>query len=227
MYKEATFKQKFEDLKQWAPGIIETIKKDLKADHLGQDPLFFKKFFPGKHVAKLTVEEMAPVYIQSIKEEEKGEQIAEFIASRWLLKNSEIYSFFEEKLSQIAPDFTEIEELSSDQADRLIGESTKEFGSVRTYLFSVLNSVVFPEKHYVELRKKAELESKKALENAKVKAEEEAKAKEAQDHATEIARMKDKYEKKISGLEKKYLIDVQGLKKQIAQLQKKLQGTHS
>ena len=40
---------------------------------------------------------------------------------------------------------------------------------------------------------------------------------------TEMARVKDKYEKKLNGLQKKYQVDVENLKKQIAQLQRKLQ----
>jgi hypothetical protein len=38
----------------------------------------------------------------------------------------------------------------------------------------------------------------------------------------EIARLTDKYEKKLQGLQKKYLFDTEALKKQIATLQRKL-----
>ncbi len=40
----------------------------------------------------------------------------------------------------------------------------------------------------------------------------------------EVARLTDKYEKKLLGMQKKYAIDTAQLKKQIGMLQKKLEG---
>ncbi len=43
----------------------------------------------------------------------------------------------------------------------------------------------------------------------------------------EIARLTDKYEKKLAGLQKKYITDMENFKKQISQLQRKLQDKGS
>lgn len=222
MYKEATYKQKISDLQEWVPFIIETVKKDLKNDHLKKDFYFTKKFFPAKNINKITIDEMTEAYLKAIEEEEKGEEIAEFIASRWLLNNSELYEFFEQQLTQLCPDFTALTELDPLQAETLIAASNRQFGAPHTYLFSVLNSVVLPKESFQSLRKEAK----------QTKEEKEVEAKQVEEQLTvdnlqkgfdrEIARLTDKYEKKLSGLQKKYLQDTERLKKENAQLQRRL-----
>lgn len=222
MYKEATFKQKFAELKEWVPAIVETVKKDLKNEHLKKDIFFVKKFFGTKNILKITSEELAEAYERAIQEEEKGEDIGEFIASRWLLKNSEMYHFFEDKLSKMYSDFTELQEIEPKNAEELIRSSNEEFSPVHTYLFSVLNSVVFPDAYFVRLKSEAQQYSKE-----KKKEEEKAVAAHTveqmqNNHQLEVARLTDKYEKKLAGLQKKYVQDVESLKKQISALQRKL-----
>jgi len=222
MYKNATYKQKFADLKEWIPHLVETVKKDLRSDHLKKDLFFVKKYLASKNIHKMTTAELAEAYAKAIQEEETGEDIAEFITSRWLLKNSELYEFFEKQLSTINPDFASLEVLTPEQAQVLIEASNKEFGPTHTYLFSVLNSVVFPVETFEQLKQQAqnhqadqEIELFKALEKSS--------AEEMQlQFQREIARTTDKYEKKLSGLQKKYVADVEALKKQIATLQRKL-----
>jgi hypothetical protein len=223
MLKNATYKEKFVLLKPWHAVIIDAVKKDLKNEHLKQDFQFCKKYLPGKSAQKLTTEELVDVYGVAVEDAESGEALAEFISNRWLLKNSDLYGFFEQKLSEINPNFTEIEELDADQSRKMLSHAVKEFGAARTYLFSVINSVVFPEQVYRELDKQA----KDALAHEEKEAQKQAELEAANDsklnYEQQIARLTDKYEKKLVGMQKKYIQDTDTLKKQVATLQRKLQ----
>lgn len=223
MYKNATYREKFADLQEWTPLIIESVKKDLKNDHLKKDFYFAKKFLNSKNIQKVTVEELTKAYQQAIAQEENGEEIGEFIASRWLLKNSELYHFFEQQLSKIDANFTDLEELSSEQSKQLIENSNHQFGPSQTYLFAVLNSVVFPSAVFQLLRKQA-IESNQ---QKQVQAQKDQELHSLESMRLEFEREKnrltDKYEKKLSGLQKKYLTDVEMLKKQVSQLQRRIQ----
>ena len=100
MLKDATYKEKYNALKNWMPAIVDVVKKDLKNEHLKTDFVFAKRYFAGKNLNKLTNEELVAGYASAIQQEEKGEEIAEFITNRWLIKNSELYGFFEEELKE-------------------------------------------------------------------------------------------------------------------------------
>lgn len=227
MYKNATYKEKFADLQEWIPLLVEAVKKDLRNEHLKKDLNFVKKFLSSKNVHKVTIEELAEAYQKAIQEEEQGEELAEFITSRWLLKNSELYEFFERELSQIDADFTNLEEISPSQAQALIDASILQFGAPHTYLFSVLNSVVFPKESFQSLRIQAQQHQERETEENRKAAEQVNSDQLRKDFEREIARLTDKYEKKLAGLQKKYIIDVETLKKQVAQLQRKLQEKSS
>ena len=220
MYKEATYQEKFSLLKQWMPSIIEKVKKDLKNEHLNIDRAFCKKYFMGKNIQQLKNDEIAQAYIQDIGEGNVG--LGEFIASRWLLKNTDLYGFFEEKLKQVNPDFDQLEELSLSQSQEIMQAALAQFGATRTYIFSLLNSVVFIQQVYDELRLLAENENGRQLaveaENEIVHSIEQLRKR----YEREIASLTDRYEKKLSGLQKKYNTDTETLKKQIAVLQRKL-----
>lgn len=222
MYKNSTYKEKFVDLSPWIPLVIDVVKKDLRNEHLKKDFVFIKKFLASKNVHKVTSEELSEAYQKAIQEEEQGEQLAEFITSRWLLKNSDLYEFFEQQLSKINPNFSDLEELTPAQAQDLIDASIREFGAPHTYLFAVLNSVVFPKESFHKLKALAEQHQTKASEEAKLKFDQANVEGMRKEFEREIARLTDKYEKKIAGLEKKYITDVESLKKQIGQLQRKL-----
>lgn len=225
MYKNATYKEKFADLQEWMPDMIEVVKKDLRNEHLKKDYFFIKKFLSSKNINKITTEELAEAYQKAIQEEEQGENLAEFITSRWLLKNTELYEFFERELTGINPDFTSLEEIQPSQAQKLIDASISQFGAAQTYLFSVLNSVVFPKETFNLLKEKAKKHRNVQQEESNAVSETRNKEKMQRDFELEMARMEDRYEKKLSGLQKKYLTDVENLKKQVAQLQRKLQGS--
>lgn len=223
MYKTASYKEKFVDLQEWFPHVIESVKRDLKNEHLKKDYSFVKKFLSSKNLNKLTTEELVHAYQKAIQEEEKGEELAEFITSRWLLKNSELYHFFEQQLSQIQPDFSALEELTSSQAQRLIDASIQQFGAPHTYLFAVLNSVVFPKESFEALRKQAQQHQQKQQEEDQQTFERQTVENMQKTFELEKARLIDKYEKKLAGMQKKYTTDVEALKKQVVHLQRKLQ----
>jgi hypothetical protein len=222
MYKNASYREKFADLKEWVPFIIESVKKDIKNDHLKKDLYFFKKYFATKNLHKLGTDELADAYYRAIQEEDRGEEIAEFIASRWLLRNSELYELFQRELSRINPEFADLDELDQPQAQSLIELSNREFGAPHTYLFAVLNSVVFPKESFTSLKKQAVQHQETAEQQKQQQDEKQTIDSLKLVFEREIARLTDKYEKKLMGLQKKYLNDTEGLKKQVSQLQRKL-----
>jgi hypothetical protein len=224
MYKNATYKEKFADLQEWIPFLIESLKKVLRNEHLKKDVYFVKKFLSSKNIHKITTEELADAYQKAIQEAEQGEELAEFITSRWLLKNSELYEFFESQLSRIDPDFTNLEEIQPVQAQALIDASIRQFGALQTYLFSVLNSVVFPRESFQHLKTQAQQHQEMQEEESRKATEQFTVDQIRKNFELEMTRLTDKYEKKLAGLQKKYINDVENLKKQVAQLQRKLQG---
>lgn len=224
MLKNSTYKEKFAMLKSWMPSLVDEIKKDLKNEHLKNDWMFVKKYLGGKNLNKVSNEEIAEAYSSAVESEDSAEEIGEFLSNRWLLKHGDIYQYFEAKLSAIDPNFSDLEVIDKSKAQDIVDGSVKHFGPVNTYLFSVLNSVVFPKDVYEALNRKAE-------DSARHKAE-EMESKHAHDsieamqrtYDQQIARLTDKYEKKLSGLQKKYVQDVDALKKQVSTLTKKLNG---
>jgi hypothetical protein len=223
MNKNATYKEKYAHLKEWMPSIIESTKKDLKNEHLKKDIGFSKKYLGNKNLNKVSNEELVGAYNQAIAQEEEGENIGEFITSRWLLRHSDLYEFFERHLIQIDPNFSDLKELTSAQSQPLIDGAIRQFGAAQTYLFSVLNSVVFPDSVFKELETKARHEKKHHAEENERKLEQMTAENMKREFEREIARLTDKYEKKLEGLQKKYVVDMEVLKKQVAQLQRKLQ----
>ena len=224
MYKDATNLQKIDEVRHWMPLFIESIKKEIKNDHLKKDPYFLKNYFPGKTAAKLSTEELAEGYLSALRQEEKSEEIAEFLISCWLMKHPELYHLFESHLTQVTQDFSSLEQLTEEQTKALLQPAIAEFGPYETYLFSVFNSVVFSKETFEELKKQAQA----FLQNQAVAKQEEQERQDLEGmqkkHATEMARLTDKYEKKLMGLQKKYQLDQEALKKQLAALQRKLQA---
>jgi hypothetical protein len=222
MLKDSTYKEKFAMLQGWMPLIIDSIKKDLKNEHLKRDPGFSRLYFPGKNPSKLTIEELSDAYTQALAEGENTEELAEFIANRWLLKHSDLYYYFEQELGKINPEFSEIKDIDQQLATKIMEGATQQFGTISTYLFCVLNSVVFPDEIYKKLGHDAAKHAVEKKEEDKVSAENASAETLQRNQDQQMARVIDKYEKKIMGLQKKYLTDVETLKKQIANLQRKL-----
>ena len=222
MLKESTYKDKFNTLQIWMPLILDTIKKDLKNEHLKRDPGFSRLYFPGKNPAKLTTEELVDGYSQALANEENTEELAEFIANRWLLKHTELYHYFEQELGKINPNFNELKDIEKPVATKIMEGAVQQFGAISSYLFCVLNSVVFPEEIYQTLSKDADKHAKEKQVEEKVSAENASVEAMQRNHEQLVARLTDKYEKKILGLQKKYTQDVDTLKKQVANLQRKV-----
>ena len=220
MIKNSSYQEKFQWIQPWLISIIDIVKKDLKNEHLRIDKAFCKKYFLAKSPNQLQAEEMAIAYEKDIAEGNVG--LGEFIASRWLLKNTDVYGFFEEELKHVLHEFDQITELTQEHSMRLIQKATAQFGAVKTYIFSVFNEVVFTQEAFATLKTTAEKESHtRKLETAEKDVAlnlDHLKKK----HAREIAAITDRFEKKLSGLQKKYLNDIEILKKQIALLQRKL-----
>lgn len=214
------YQEKFKLLKPWLSGIIETVKKDLKSEHLKVDKEFCRRYFLGKHFNYVQPEEMAEAYYQDILNGNIG--LGEFIASRWLLKNTDIYALFEKSLTSISDHFDQLEVLSEEESRPLIKVSTEQFGATKTYLFAILNSVVFPQELYDTLRKQATEETIQREEEIESKQIEESLETMQKRHNREISAMQDRYEKKLNGMQRKYVRDMEMLKRQVSQLQKKL-----
>ena len=217
MLKNATYATKFEMLKDFIPFIVIGIKKDLKNEHLKENKAFLRTYFENTSLQRLTNEDLIKGYSEALGKE--GEGFGEFISTRWVLKNGDMYHFFESCLRVLDPNFSDLEILELDKSQELQKKASAEFGHIRTYIFSVLNSVVYPKEVFDELDKLAHEEMGNIDKTEKQEVEERTiKALEAK-HEREIRRLKDKCEKKLSGLQKKYCVDVEKLKKQIRSLQ--------
>ncbi len=220
MLKETGYQEKFELLRPWLAEIVETVKKELKNEHLKIDKEFCRRYFLGKNFTNVPLHELADAYYKDITGGNVG--LGEFVATRWLLKHTDIYDFFEMALKNISEDFDELEELPQEISQPLLKGSLEAFGAPKTYLFSVFNSVVFPKEIYENLRTQAIEESKKARKEAEAKQISESLEAMQKRHTREMSAMSERYEKKLSGMQRKYVNDMEILKKQVGQLQKKL-----
>ncbi|MEM1283152.1 MAG: hypothetical protein AAGG81_06320 [Chlamydiota bacterium] len=222
MLKDTTYSEKMAMLKGWLETIFQDIKKDIKNDHLKKDWNFAKSYFPKKNLNKLSAGQLAEGYAVAIDGSEQVDALGEFIANRWLLKNTDVYDYFARQLNQVTDDFDSLDVLDADVSKKIMNESTSYFGAQKTYLFSVFNSVVFPEEIYEELRLQAQKERDQETRDHESEKEQLDWAAKEEAYEQQISRLHDKYDKKFAGLEKKYLKDVEALKKQISTLQRKL-----
>lgn len=215
-------KNQFEILQPWIVQILSTIKKDVKTELLGSDPVFYKSYFGGRPQNRLTSEEIFAAYEKELL---KGnEELAEWVVNRWVFKHGDLYTHFAERLTQIRPDFDEIEELTLEQSEQILKGAAEAFGALPVYLFSVLNGVVFPEAILSEMRTAAEKEEA-ALEQEALKAAENQTIEQILSrHQREVSRLNEKYESRLAGIQKKYATDTDALKKQIRALQKRLEA---
>lgn len=209
-------KNQFQALQNWTLEILNTIKKDIKTDHLHTDPQFYRTYFGNRPQNRLTSEEIFAAYEKELLV--GNESLAEWVVNRWVFKHGDLYQHFADRLSQIHPDFNEIKQLTPEQSEQVLAGAAENFGAIPTFLFSILNGVVFPQATLEKLRQAAE---KEKVTQAKEDAETEKKEsleKIIATHQREIARLNDK----IAGVQKKYTNDTESLKKQIKSLQQKL-----
>jgi len=221
MIKEDPFKKKIALLQPWMNLIVNTIKKEIKNEHLRKEFWLVQKYFQKKAIEKLNVEELSDAYFKEVALE-GNEEVGEWLTTRWVLKNAELYQFFAGELTKINPKFDEIAEIPSESSHLMLRHSLSQFGAMTTYIFSVLNSVMFAEEDYLKLREAAlkELETKAAEEELALPKEtlEAVKSR----YEKEILKLTEKYEKRLQGMERKYFQDVDGLRKQVSQLHKKI-----
>jgi hypothetical protein len=219
MIQEDSYKIKFDKLKPWAALIFHPIKKELRNEHLLKTPAFAQKHFPKRALDKLTSEEFAAAYLSEIAE--GSEEVGENVVTRWMMKNGEVYQLFATELTKINPKFDEIESLPADVSALLLNTAVAQFGASATYIFSIMNAVVLNEEQLNKLREMALLEISNQAVNQDVqgfKSVEEA----TQHYEKAISKLTEKLEKRLQGVERKYNQDVDGFKKQIAQLHRKL-----
>lgn len=213
MLKEAGYQEKMVWLAPWLFQIIDVVKKDLKQEHLRIDREFCRRYFLGKGPQQVTVEQMTPAYAADIAAGNVG--LGEFIATRWLIKHTDIYNFFEERLKELTPDFETLEQFDEQMGKALMEEAVACFGATKTYLFVVLNSVVFSQGVVEALRRLAEAETQQVSQKTQEAALEKTMEQMQKRHQREMQAMIDKHEKKFLGLQKKYLKDTEMLKRQL------------
>lgn len=210
--KETTYQEKIPLVEPWMEEIIDSVKRDLKTEHFKKDRTFCNRYFMGRQMNQVPNKELGQAYIQDIQEGNIA--LAEFIATRWLLKHTDIYGFFEMEFKKITNDFESLKTLDPALAQQLKSDAVKKFGATRTFLFSLFNCVVFSDEVYQELREAALQEKGMQKEEEKILDDEKMKER----YERKIAALTDRYEKKLSGFQKKYLQDTEMLKKQLRAL---------
>ncbi|MGB7978439.1 MAG: hypothetical protein WCF19_04680 [Chlamydiales bacterium] len=206
----------FQALQNWTFEVLSAIKKDIKSDRLHTDPIFYRANFGNRPQNRLTAEEIFAAYEKELL---KGNnELAEWVVSRWIFKHGDLYNHFAERLSEVNPDFNEIKQLTEEESRRILDGAAESFGAIPTFIFSLLNGVVFPQSILDELQKGAEAERALLERRAESNIEQQSLEKVIASHQREVGRLNDK----ILGVQKKYERDTEALKKQIKGLQQKL-----
>ena len=151
MIWQAPYQKKFQFLQNSFSSIIKEIEQDLKTLHLRSDKRFKVLHFSNHSPRSIPIEKLISVYHRELVET-SNDPLSEFVANRWLLNNENIYQLFEEQLKKTTPDFDKITEIESSIAQKIIDDSISQFGVEKTLIFSILNSVVFPQEIYDQLK---------------------------------------------------------------------------
>lgn len=212
-------KNPFPAVRPWITQILHAIKKDIKTDHLAVDKNFYRSHFGARPLNKLTVEEIFTVYEKELLG--GHEELVEWAVNRWVFKHGDLYQRFADQLSLIHPEFHAIESLTLEQSERLLA-SLGSIPATELYLFSRLNGVVFPEAVFEKLETAAEKESEVAKAAAAKESAEESMEKELERLRRDANRLKEKFEDKLAGVQRKYQTDIDALKKQVRSLQQKV-----
>ena len=219
MSTERSYQEMFTDLGTWMPEIIQSIKKDCRNEHLKGDRGFCRKHLDGKVLHKVGVKDLADAYSQALSD--GNEEVGEFIASRWVLRNAEAYRLFEVELQKINPQFDQIKEIKAAEGQSLIDLASRELGAAKAYIFAVLNAVAFSEEQMKALRQAA-LKEQEVAEAEQENGETPSVAELQKKHERELKRVTDRLEKRLDGLQRKHLAEVTSLKKQVSKLQQRL-----
>ena len=204
----------------WMQQILQSIKKDIKTDHLSVDKSFYKAHFGNRPLNKLSIEEIFAVYEKELLA--GNADLSDWVVNRWVFRHGDIYRHFADRLNAINPHFQEIQSLTDAQAEQILANAVESFGATKVYIFSRLNGVVFSDMIFDGLHQAAlkDTQSKQAEQEQKNLDEsiEELKLR----HQRELSRLQEKYEDKLSGVQRKYSTDVEALKKQIRALQQRV-----
>lgn len=206
----------FQALKNWTFEVLNAIKKDIKSDHPHTDPVFYRTHFGTRPQNKITNEELFAAYEKELFE--GNQELADWVVNRWVFKHGDLYQHFADRLSQINPNFDELTQLTIEQSNQVLEGAAALFGAVPTFLFSLLNGVVFPKEVIERLEKQASLEKQSQEKQSAEQLVEKNLEKIIASNQREIARLNEK----IAGVQKKYTTDTEVLKKQIKALQQKL-----
>ena len=215
MMINSDYKNKFEILAPFVEELCLGIKKEIKQE-------FVKKKGLQAEFNPLDISDISKFFYKKVAEE-GDEKTGEWLSSSWIYKNGEIFQLFHEQLSLVDEHYERLESLSPEVERQIKDLSTSKFGFVRVYLFSVLNSVVFSAKLFEELKagalkelamgKNSSLESKDNISIEELK----------KSFEMERLKLEEKYEKRLQGVIKKTQLEVEGYRKQIGQLQKRLE----
>lgn len=220
MIKDLSLKLKFEFLGPVFGKVLHDIRRDVKQEHLKKDRDFVQRYFGKAHLDKVSAEDILHAYSKEIVQE-GNEDLASWVVSKWILKHAEMYEYFVSELSKVNPRFEEIQLLAMDVSKSMAAQAVDRFTLVDTYIFSVINSVAFPDEIFLHLKDQAqslnEEQLKKSASSDPVSVEELVRR-----HQEEIFKLSDRYEKRLQAVSKKYIQDIDGLKKQLALLQKRL-----
>ncbi len=212
----------FQSLQGWIPEVLTAIKKDIKTDHLSSDPVFYRTYFGNRPQNRLTADEIFAAYEKELL---KGNQdLGDWVVNRWVFKHGDVYRHFAEGLSRVNPDFEEIQTLTEEQSNQMLKGAVESFGAIPVFLFSVLNGVVFPDSVRQRLRQMADVEKSTQVSEQKSDSEKQNFEQVIARLQREMARLNEKYESRLAGVQKKYETDTEALKKQIRALQQKLQA---
>lgn len=212
---------KFLSIQPWLGELLESIKRELRMEHLAKSPAFFKAHFGNRPLNRISGEEIVQVYEKNLVAGDA--ELADWIVNRWVFKHGDIYAHFAKGLEAIDPNYDTLKTLSEEQSEQILQGTKEKFGATAVYLFSILNEVVFPASIFDRLRSLAERERCASLQPQVD--QEEAFPKEIKAHYEQtIAKLQEKWEGKMAGVMKKYSQDIDALKAQIRALQKRLDG---
>ncbi len=218
MIVESVYSSKFILLEPFFEEIFTCIKKEIKREITIKGSVLQRKL--GVQSVRET-KEMIELFSKSIITL-KEEEVAEWAACAWINKHGDIFHLFHEFLVKVSSNYDELTEIPSDTEEEMIKKSSLEFGFFETYVFSILNSVVFSEKALSALRSAAlawmENKRKQQVKPLEISSEQRIK-----DLEERLEKMVEKHEKKVLGITEKYRIEIEGYRKQIGKLQKKLE----
>lgn len=206
----------------WIRDVLGAIKKELKTEHLPGNRSFHQAHFANRPLQRITLEELMAVYERELLHGD--EALGEWVTHRWVCKHGDVYQHFAERLTEISENFSQLQALSEEESRRVLAGASERFGPVTTYLFSLLNGVVFPTTIMETLRQEASLYKQQEAHAEEERIDEKNRQSLQEQHERQLRRLQEKYEGKLSGLEKKYQLDTDALKQQIRSLQRRLAG---